>query len=440
MSTATSDAARAGGVPRPGTGVLARPVTGTPELNPNDDRPVEEIRQLVHCGKKMYAVGTFSQILQGGRTYDRSNIFSFRASKPYTVTSWAPKVNGEVNSIAFRKGRCEKAFIGGQFTSVNGTRADNIAELSTSTGAVVKAFRHHAADEVETLLWIPHHLLVGGFFKSINHSSSDPYMTSLNPRSGKNDGFVHLKIKGEYAYPGVAGNRTRVYNQELSHDGKFDLVMGDFTSVARHSRQQIFMINVAGHSAKLTNWTSPEFDGHCVRHEPFYVRGASWSPDDSTIYTASTGFHPYHLPTGKYPRSGLCDSAAAFPATHASVKHKWINYTGCDSLYATAADASTAYFAGHNRWSMNSRGCNFEGKGAYPAEGLEGLSPATGVLYLNRSRPVGYYSRSRGNGADDLLVTSAGLWIASDNAFGSQTCGGVNGRSGICFLPYPRHR
>jgi len=38
-----------------------------------------------------------------------------------------------------------------------------------------------------------------------------------------------------------------------------------------------------------------------------------------------------------------------------------------------------------------------------------------------------------------MLVTSAGLWIASDNSDGSQACGGVSGLSGICFLPYSSH-
>jgi hypothetical protein len=33
-------------------------------------------------------------------------------------------------------------------------------------------------------------------------------------------------------------------------------------------------------------------------------------------------------------------------------------------------------------------------------------------------------------------MTSAGLWIASDNFDGSQMCGGVQNLSGICFLPY----
>jgi hypothetical protein len=35
-----------------------------------------------------------------------------------------------------------------------------------------------------------------------------------------------------------------------------------------------------------------------------------------------------------------------------------------------------------------------------------------------------------------MLVTRAGLWVASDNAFSADKCGGVSGHAGICFLPY----
>ena len=45
--------------------------------------------------------------------------------------------------------------------------------------------------------------------------------------------------------------------------------------------------------------------------------------------------------------------ALAYPATRTSVKHTWINYTGCDSLYSAAADTHTVYFGGHERYSMN---------------------------------------------------------------------------------------
>ena len=60
-------------------------------------------------------------------------------------------------------------------------------------------------------------------------------MTSLNPTTGKDDGFVHLKISGHYQYPGVSSNATQVYNQALSHSGTLDLVMGDFTSVGERA-------------------------------------------------------------------------------------------------------------------------------------------------------------------------------------------------------------
>ena len=111
------------------------------------------------------------------------------------------------------------------------------------------------------------------------------------------------------------------------------------------------------------------------------------------------------------------------------MSHEWVNYTGCDSLYATAADASTAYFAGHERWADNSDDCDAQGPGAIPAPGMVGLSATTGAVDYNPTR-------GRGFGADDMLITSAGLWVASDNGFSADNCGHVSGHAGICFLPY----
>jgi hypothetical protein len=268
-------------------------------------------------------------------------------------------------------------------------------------------------------------------------------MASLSPVTGRSDGFLHLNISSNYQYPGVASNATRVYNQQLSHSGTLDLVEGDFTSVGGQQRQQIFMLDVGGSSATVTGWTSPEFDGsdssypyQCATSQPFYIQDASWSPDDTTVYLATNGYHPYLQNPGHGPWTGLCDVAAAFPATQARVLHTWVNYTGCDSLYSTAADAHGAYFGGHERFSMNINGCDGLGAGGYNAPGMEGLDPANGNLYVTPDGSAGYYSRDRGLGADDMLITSAGLWIASDNMDASQMCGGVQNLSGICFLPY----
>jgi hypothetical protein len=438
-------AAQAGtGGEQPPSGVVSStPVSNTPHLKASADNPVEQIRQLVQCGNTMYAVGSFPSILKGSTTYARSNVFSFSASAPFTVTSWAPNANGTVNTIGFANGDCSHAYLGGSFTSVHGTAVKNIAEVDTTTGNVVTSFASNAAGQVETIVGAGNHLLVGGYFTGINGDTTDKYMVSLSPVTGKSDGFLHLNIAGSYQYPGVVANGTRIFNQQLSHSGTLDLVEGDFTSVGGLPRQQMFMLDVSGSSAKVTGWTSPEFDGsstayhyQCDVRFPFYIRAAAWSPDDQTVYIGTTGYHPFLQKKGTGPWTGLCDVAAAFPATQAPVLHKWVNYTGCDSLYSAAADAHGAYFAGHERYSMNPNACDTLGSGAYNAPGMEGLDPANGRLYVKPDNSAGYYSRARGKGADDMLVTSAGLWIASDNLDGSQTCGGVQNLAGICFLPY----
>jgi len=411
--------------------VSATPASGTPELAPTGT--TEQVRQLVRCGQTMYAVGRFTSIRRNGTTYARNNIFSFSAVAPYTVTAWNPNVNGVVNSIAFNGTDCSTAYIGGKFSSVHGTAAANIAAISTSTGAVQTGFAHSAGGQVETLVSHQGHLLVGGYFTSISGSSAHKYMASLNPVTGKDDGFVSLNISGNYQYCNSSGtkcassNPTRVYNQQLSHGGSLDLVEGDFTSVGGRARQQIFMLSLGGTTATVTGWTSSAFNGHCTYKEPFYVRAASWSPDDATVYIGTTGYRPADF--SGFPLTGLCDVAAAFPASQTGVSAKWINYTGCDSLYSTAADSTTAYFGGHERWSQNPDGCDSAGPGAISAPGMEGLSPANGLLTFNPTR-------SRGLGADDMLLTAAGLWIASDNLNGSDKCAGVSGHAGICFLPY----
>jgi len=429
------------------TGAVSRtPVSGTPSLATTGT--TEQVRQLVQCGSTMYAVGSFTKISWGGKTYPRNNVFSFSAASPFKITPWNPNVNGQVNSIALNGG-CSHAYIGGQFTSVGGTAVKNIAEIDTTTGSVAPGFGHNANGQVETLLLVNGHLLTGGHFTSLNNNSTNKYMVSLNPANGKDDGFLHLNITGHYSFHGSRPNSTMIYNQQLSHGGTLDLVEGDFLNVGGQARQQIFMLNLSGSAATVTGWSSPEFDGskgnlpggypyQCGDSHPFYVTSAAWSPSDSSIYLATTGFHPWNLPTGSFPRSGLCDAVSAFPATQAEVLHKWINYTGCNSLYSAAADnTNTVYAGGHEQWAHNDMGCKFAGPGAIPAPGMGGFKASDGSLKLNAAGTAGRYTRARGIGVDDMLLTSAGLWMASDNLDGANSCGGVSGFAGICFLPYP---
>jgi len=422
-----------GGQPPPAGVVSATPASNTPHL-PATSSPTQQVRQLAQCGGTMYAVGSFSSIKQGSQTLARTDLVSFSATSPYTVTSWAPVVVGStstnndgadaINSIAFSGGNCADAYIGGNFTKVNGTSVTNIAEISTSTGNVVTGFAHDANGAVDTLATVGGHLLAGGTYTSIN-GAKIPRMTSLSPSTGLSDGFLNLSIAG-----------SQVFNQQLSHGGTLDLVEGAFTAAGGQPRQQMFMLNVGGSKASVTGWTSPTFNIACSP-QTFWARGGAWSPDDLTVYVATTGYkEPGVSGSGPRPAGSPCDTAMAFPATQTSVNPAWINQTGCDSLYTAAADSQAAYFAGHERYSMNPNACDSLGAGGYNAPGTEGLNPASGALYVNSAGSAGYYSRARGLGADDMLLTSAGLWIASDNFDDSDTCGGVSGHAGICFLPY----
>ncbi len=420
--------------------VTGGPVTTTPApWTPHfasSSIPVSKVRQLAACGATMYAVGTFTTILQSGVAYTRNNAFSFNASTG-AVSNWDPNVNGLVNSVAV-SADCSTAYLGGIFTSVHGTAVKNLVSVSASTGAVNTNFTHTANGRVEALLVSGNHVLVGGYFTSVNNSPRR-YLASVNPTTGLDDAYLDLNISGNYVYTDAGGlsansNPSRVYNLELSPNRSRLLVMGDFTSVAGYRRQQIFMLDLGASSGTLDAWYSSEFNAYCAIKTPFYVQAAAWSPDGASVYVATTGLKPA-TGTGYLtsdPRGGLCDAAAAFPSTSVStLSHRWINYTGCDSLFSITADANDVYVAGHERWANNGSGCNNAGPGSVSRPGIGALSPSIGAATTWNP------TRSRGQGADDMITTTnpPGLWIASDNAAGADQCGGVQGHAGICFLP-----
>jgi hypothetical protein len=445
-SASAATKAAAANCARPAGAVTCSPRTLTPSF-PVTTSKTFQIRQITQCGSRMYAVGSFSKILSpnlkgSGRTsFIRNNVFSFDADRPYRVTSWRPNVNGPVNSIAVGGKNCSTAYLGGSFSRVNSRAAHNIAAVSTKSGRVLTKFRHDANNAVETLLLHGGKLLTGGYFTSINGSPSR-FLVGLNPTSGATDHYFDLGISGNYQFPGVTDNPTRVYNQQVSPNGGRLLVEGDFTSVGGLPRQQIFMLDLGRKKASVTGWTSSLFAQNCATSTPFYVRTATWGPTGKSIYTAQTGFQP---PGQTDPhRVGLCDAIARWPVNETSVNPVWINYTGCDSLYSVAAGYGTVYAGGHERWGNNGEDCDNAGPGAISAQGMGGFSEDSGKLLLNARGGKGLYVRSRGLGADDMLLTKDGLWIASDNQVGttpkgnpftSDSCNGVSGRAGLCFLP-----
>ena len=77
------------------------------------------------------------------------------------------------------------------------------------------------------------------------------------------------------------------------------------------------------------------------------------------------------------------------------------------------------FAGGHQRWINNRNGCDNAGRDAIPDPGVEGLTTA-GAPELSGGRAR--YTMSKAN-ADNMLITRAGLWIASSNRWDSTHAG-----------------
>jgi hypothetical protein len=285
------------------------------------------------------------------------------------------------------------------------------------------------------------HLLVGGYFAGL--------LDSRNPVTGADDGYGTPAVAGDYNDPDfpVGAHSRRIwnmtpwpapYNPATPNALQTRVLMtGVFSSVGGQPHEQIFRLDLTAGTSTVHPWAPPELFRHCFIRQPFYAQDAGWSPDGNTIYTATTGLRlheEFTMNPQPQVRRGPCDATIAFPAHTASPAPLWMNYTGCDSLFAVAADRSTVYAGGHQRWQNASQVCTTRdatdgGPGSVFQPGLSTINPGDGS-------PQPGASRGRGLGATDLLRTPAGLWIASDNQANTSTCGGRSDRMGICFLPH----
>ncbi len=389
--------------------VSSTPASWTPYITSTDTI----VRQLAPCGANMYAVGSFTSVGAPNKSSKpRGGAMQFNAATG-ALSTWDPLVDGTVDSIAFTPD-CAWAYLGGQFTKAGTTTRTNLVKVSTSTGAVDAAFNPAPNGEVFSLIYTKGMLLVGGAFSTIA-GIAKPNLVSLNPTTGLTTSYLKLAIAGT-----LPNATRRVFNMELSHAGDRLLVMGSFTSVLATARQQMFMLDLGATTATLDPWYSAEFSKPCATVEPFWLQAAAWSPDDSKIYIATTGYRG---------ESSLCDMSAAFASTPVlQAAPLWTNRTGCDSLFAVTADDTNVYIGGHERW-MSNPSCDSKNAVALDRPGVGSVTAATGTATTWNP------TRARGKGADDMIMTSAGLWIASDNWDNSVKCGNVY-HPGICFFPY----
>ena len=106
---------------------------------------------------------------------------------------------------------------------------------------------------------------------------------------------------------GVSGSRDRFapYVQELdvSADGRWLVIGGNFQRVGAAERHQVAVINLSGASPRVASWSTSRYRGDCASsYDDTYIRGVDISPDGSFFVVNTTGAY--------IAFNRMCDSSA----------------------------------------------------------------------------------------------------------------------------------
>ncbi|MFE1167760.1 hypothetical protein [Nocardiopsis sp. NPDC058789] len=380
----------------------AAPALAAPHEGVVSEQPVQwtphvldgKVKDILRIGDTVVVAGQFERVsdADGGRTYNRRNLFAFRHGTGELLPAFAPRVDGTVNSVT--EGPGGSLVIGGQFQSVNGSASRGIARVDATTGRNVSGFRASLDDgSVYRLAGDGRDLYVGGNFTGVSGEKRTG-LARLDAATGEVDADFTPTISEQRR--GV----LRVQELALSPDGRRLAVNGTFTKVDGLDRYQIAMIDTA--TGSPTTWSTSEYEAECdYEGLHTYMRQMDFAPDGSYFAVVTGG--------GPEVKPGLCKTVARFENTDtAGSEATWSNMTGGDTLYSVEVTSSAVYVGGHQRWMDNEKGAQNPGPGSVAREGIAAVSPTTGrALSWNPGR-------SRGYGVEALHATSDGLYVGSD--------------------------
>jgi PKD repeat protein len=121
-------------------------------------------------GNTVYAGGEFQNTRPAGAKVGtsltpRSNLLAYDITTGNLITSFAPTVNAAVRVVAASPDG-KTVYIGGTFTSINGSSRFRIAAFSTATGALITTFKPILGTQVNAIVATNTTVYVGGNFTS----------------------------------------------------------------------------------------------------------------------------------------------------------------------------------------------------------------------------------------------------------------------------------
>jgi hypothetical protein len=380
-------------------------------------------RSSTAIGSTVYVGGSFSEVFEPvtNTNYTRHDLFAYNENSG-RLTGFAPNINGTVWALAQSPGG-RYLYVAGDFTTVNGVARKGLAQFDLTTGALT-SLDAHLDGFARTVDYVNGHLIVGGRFTSVNNVKRLA-LASLDPTTGALQTYVNANLSGTVS---SAAGSTQVFRSAVNAAGTQMAIAGNFTSVDGATHWRVFLLNLGATAATVSQWNAPILQQPCdASAMPNYVSSLSYAQDGTWFAIATTGFKNSSGPL----TAAVCDAVARFSTSASSVSPTWVNYTGCDSLYAVLVQPDAVYVGGHERWLNNPNACDVAGPGSVSRPGVSAVSPSTGqALSWNPTR-------SRGRGADFLEMTGLGLTVFSDCAAPGNTLDPSSGSNYLAGAFHP---
>ncbi len=365
------------------------------------------VYSITSDGPDVIVGGTFTKVRVGNSSqpeWVQPKLFRFDSDTGAIDSSFTPVINGNVEAVTYTADKTQ-LLIAGAFTAVNGQPASRIARLNLD-GSLDTTFKGSAGSTVKDFALVGNRLILGGEFGKVG-TKSVRGLAAINATTGLIDPTFDLPIaESRDAYA------PYVQELDVSPDGKWLVVGGNFKKVGNAARQQVAVIDLAGTSPKVAPWSTDRYERQCASvYNDTYVRGIDISPDSSYFVVNTTGAFGGN--------DSLCDSTSRWELplgpdrSGGGLQPTWVDFTGGDTFWAVEITESAVYVGGHMRWTNNpnpSPGGDNDGPGAVARPGIAALDPYSGV-------PLSWNpTRDRGRGVEALYATDDYLMVGHDTA------------------------
>ncbi len=331
----------------PAAADTAPPTAGTPVTVSADALPTVQVDGVVWSqvvvGNTVYAGGKFTTARPAGaapgtNTVTRTNLLAYDIRTGALVTTFAPTLNGQVQTVAASPDGT-RLYVGGEFTSVNGVNRYRVAAFNTATGALVSTWAPTLDYRARAIVATNTTVYVGGAFNVANgntrnrlaaFSASTGALLAWAPAADA--GVLSMVMAPDGSKLVVGGQFTKLAGVAAYGMGALDPVTGavlpwNATKVLRN----------AGTNAAINSLST---DGTNI-YGTGYVFGAGGNIEGGFALTPSTGdivwvqdCHGDHY--GGYVLGGVfytvghahyCGNVGGFPQTNPWTFHRALAFT-----------------------------------------------------------------------------------------------------------------